>query len=166
MESPTESPTSHAIDHDSLVYRILHKIGRPWHFQISQPLIYYNMLCRRPHLNRMVMKQHMVERPVVDLFTLHSKACDHTNWSGHIVKWPLGRTSNIQCFLPGSKNKSSPKPHNQTHCNPLFLHLSMEPSTSFIMRTIAILVHPHQCATFILQYNSKSFTTPHSRKCK
>jgi len=39
------------------------------------------------------------------------------------------------------QKKSSPKPHNQTHCNPLFLHLPMEPSTSFTMPTIAILVH-------------------------
>lgn len=102
MESPTGSPTSHAIDHDSLVYRISHNIGRPWHFQISQPLIQYNMLCRRPHLNRMVMKQHMVERPIVDLFTLHLKACDHTN-----SKWPyckVALSSDERCtILPPRK---------------------------------------------------------------
>ena len=71
----------------------------------------YNYLCRRAHMNRMVMKQHFVKSLVTYVFRLHLKVHDHTNlniifpWYGlqmsfegphnfivtaldHSVRWP------------------------------------------------------------------------------
>ena len=80
---------------------------RPWHFKISsQPLINYNLLCRRARMNRMMLKSHSVESPNAYVFTLHLKARISFNFQwfglqmsfngaqnfmvtalGHSVKW-------------------------------------------------------------------------------
>ena len=134
MESPIGSPTSHATDHDALVYRILHKIGRPWHFQISQPLIHHNMLCRRPP-TWIGWSWNSIWLRGWSWISLH-----YTNWklattqikSGPIVKWPLGRTSDIQCFLPGSKAICEPQQVWISFCK-------KNPHLNLITKHIAIL---------------------------
>ena len=75
-EIPTWSPTWHAIIIVSWSTRFcirptskmdLTQTGRPWHFKISQSLVFYKLLCGRAHMIRMIL--HSVESPVACLHT-------------------------------------------------------------------------------------------------
>ena len=91
-------PTWHRMDHVSWSFGLFskttswrqaqHKTGKPWHSERSQLLIYSILSCVRTHMNRNLLKQHLVEGPVTYDFTLHLRVRDHTymilevSWDG------------------------------------------------------------------------------------
>jgi hypothetical protein len=54
------------------------KAGDPWHFERSQPLVYFISSCVRIRVDRNSLKEHLAEGPVTYDFTLHSRVRDHT----------------------------------------------------------------------------------------
>ena len=94
----THIPTWHQLEHISWPTELFskttswrqaqHKTGRPWHSEISEPLIYYNfIICE----NSVWIGTHWTSiwfpSPVTRDFTLHSRAHDHTTWFWRCARW-------------------------------------------------------------------------------
>ena len=50
----------------------------------------YSLLCRRAHMNKMLIKLHLFKCSVLYVFTLHLKACDHTKFNFSFLLYDLG----------------------------------------------------------------------------